>query len=155
MGIANALSGRYGYFGSDPHGLGRWSHIHLNGKDGRSVVIFTTYRVCDAHISSTSASTAYHQQWYLSCMAGEQYPNPRKHFITDLIQEIKKQQMAGADIIIGGDFNERLGETQDGLVHLVTDCGLVDIHATNHGTLEEPNTYSRGTKVDYVFVSPK
>jgi exonuclease III len=42
-------------------------------------------------------------------------PNPRKCFITHLIQAIKKEQKAGADIIIGGDFNERLGETQDGL----------------------------------------
>jgi hypothetical protein len=72
MGIANKLSGRYKSFGADPHGLGRWSHIHLNGKEGRSVVIYTVYQACDIHISSTGASTAYHQQWYLSRMSGDQ-----------------------------------------------------------------------------------
>jgi hypothetical protein len=49
-----------------------------------------------------------------------------------------------------------MGDTQDGLAHLVTECGLVDFHAINHGTTEEPNTYSRGSKrVDYVFGSPR
>jgi hypothetical protein len=89
-------------------------------------------------------------------MAGDQKPNPRKRFITDLIQAIKEEQKAGADIILGGDLNERLGETQDGVAHLVMECGLVEIRATNHGTLEEPNTYSRGTKrVDCVFLSSR
>jgi hypothetical protein len=89
-------------------------------------------------------------------MAGDLNPNPRKRFIKDLIMEIKKWQQTGADIILGGDFNERMGDTQDGLAHLITQCGLVDFHAINHGTTEEPNTYSRGSKrVDYVFGSPR
>jgi hypothetical protein len=91
MGLTQELSRRFQSSGSDPHGLGRWSQVHLNGKQGRSATIITTYRVCDAHISSAGASTAYHQQWYLSRMAGEASPNPRKRFIQDLIVEIKKQ----------------------------------------------------------------
>lgn len=75
--------------------------------------------------------------------------------IRNLIQAIKQWQQAGSDIFLGGNFNEQLGETQDGLAHLVTKCGLVNIHATHHSTLEEPNTYGRGTKrVEYVFMFP-
>jgi hypothetical protein len=156
MGVANSMSGRYESSGSDPHGLGRWSYVQLHGKNGKSAVVITVYQVCDAHIGSAGASTAFHQQWYLSRMEGDLTPNPRKRFITDLTKEIKKWQKAGADILLGGDFNERLGDTQDGLAHLVTECNLVDIHATNHGTKTEPNTYSRGIKrVDYVFTSPR
>ena len=53
-------------------------------------------------------------------------------------------------------FNERLGDTQDALAHLVTQCDLADPHANAHGTNGEPSTYSRGTKqLDYVFISPR
>jgi exonuclease III len=56
-------------------------------------------------------------------MAGESRPNPRKRFIQDLITEIKKQQQTGADIILGGDFNERLGEPKSTPSHRVRPCG--------------------------------
>jgi hypothetical protein len=154
-GIMHSLCGRYQTSGSDPHGLGRWSFVQLYGKDGKSLVMITAYRVCNGDISSSGTSTAFHQQWHILRLAGKLRPNPRKQFITDLTIEIKKWQQAGADIILGGDFNERLGDTQDGLAQLVTQCGLVDVHASNHGVQAEPNTYSRGSKrIDYIFVSP-
>jgi hypothetical protein len=68
-------------------------------------------------------------------------PNPRKQFITDLIIEINKWK---AEVLLGGDFNEKLGSTQDRLSNVVTTCGLVDLHAVKHGTINVPNTYSRG-----------
>jgi hypothetical protein len=155
-GVAHNLCGRYQTSGSDPHGLGRWSFIQLYGKQGKSLVIITAYWVCHGHIGTSGASTAFHQQWHLLRLAGTKRPNPRKRFITDLITEIKTWQHAGADIILGGDFNEQLGETPDGLSHLVTMCGLADIHASNHGTQDEPRTYSRGSKrLDYMLLSPR
>jgi hypothetical protein len=146
MGITNEICGRYQKSGSDPHGLGRWSCIQMYGKDGTSLVIITGYRVCDANLSTSGASTAFHQQWHLLRLAGDKNPNPRKQFIADLTAEIIKWQNEGADIILGEDFNERMGETQDGLAKLVTKCNLVDPHAINHGTEGEPLTYSRGSK---------
>jgi hypothetical protein len=98
----------------------------------------------------------YYQQWHLLRLAGKLCPNPRKQFITDLTTKvIQSWQQAGASIILGGDFNECLGETPDGLALLVTTCRLTDLHASNHGTQDEPNTYSRGSKrSDYIFVFP-
>jgi hypothetical protein len=140
---------------SDPHGLGRWSFIQMYGKDGKSLVVITAYRVCTGNISTSGSSTAFPQQWHLMRLAGELNPQPRNKFITDLSAEIRKWQDSGADIILGGDFNERLVETKDGLAQLVTDCGLADVHACKHGTQGEPNTYSRGSKrIDYIFCSP-
>jgi hypothetical protein len=69
-------------------------------------------------------------------------PNPHKQFIIDLSIEINKWKKSGAEIILGGDFNEKLGDTQDGLARLVTQCNLADIHASQHGIQDEPNTYS-------------
>jgi hypothetical protein len=149
-------SGRYQASGSDPHGLGQWSFIQLYGKAGKSLVIITAYRVCTGNISTSGASTAFHQQRHLMRLAGDPNPHPRNKFITDLTSEIKKWQGSGAEIILGGDFNKRLGETKDGLAQLITECRLADVHASNHGTQDEPNTYSRGSKrVDYIFSSPR
>jgi hypothetical protein len=115
MGISNESCGRHQTSGSDPHGLGRWSFIKMYGKEGKSLVVITACRACNANIGTTGASTAFHQQWNLLRKAGNLKPNPRKQFITDLTAEIKKWQSEGADIILGGDFNERLGDTQDGI----------------------------------------
>jgi hypothetical protein len=133
------------------------SYVQLYGKDGKSLVIIAAYRVCNGNISTSGASsTAFHQQWHLLRLAGKLKPNPRKQFITDLTHEIKRWQLAGADIILGGDFNERLGDTHDGIASLASQYGLVDVHASNHGIQAEPNTYSRGTKrLNYVFASPR
>ena len=151
----NSLCGRYQTSGSDPHGLGRWSFVQLYGKDGKSLVMITAYRVCNGNISTSGASTAFHQQWHLLRLAGHLKPNPRKAFITDLTAAIKKWQSAGAEIILNGDFNECLGDTPDGIGHLVTQCNLVRVHTSNHGIQGEPNTYSRGSKqLDYIIVLP-
>jgi hypothetical protein len=113
-GISNALCGRYQAAGCDPHGLGRWSYIQLYGKQGRSLIVITAYRVCEANICTIGASTAYHQQWHLIRHKGDSNPQPRERFITDLITEIQKWQRSGADIILGGDFNEKLGDSPTG-----------------------------------------
>jgi hypothetical protein len=156
-GITNNLCGRFQSSGSDPHGLGRWSFIRLYGQGGTSLVVVTAYRVCNASIGSSGLSTAFHQQWHLLRTAGDLNPNPRKQFITDLIIEIQKWKAEGAEVLLGGDFNDELGSTQDGrLSNLVTTCGLVDLHAVKHGTTNVPNTYSRGKyQVDYLLCTPK
>jgi hypothetical protein len=61
-GISNELCGRFQTSGSDKSGLGRWLYIQLYGKHGRLLVIITAYRVCEGKISTSGASTAYHQQ---------------------------------------------------------------------------------------------
>jgi hypothetical protein len=88
MGISNKLCGRFQASGSDPHGLGRWSFIQMYGKDGKSLVVITAYRVCTGNIVSASgSSTAFHQQWNLVRLAGYSNPQPRNKFITDLSSE--------------------------------------------------------------------
>jgi hypothetical protein len=94
----------------------------------------TAYHICNGTIGILGASTAFHQQWHLLCLAGQLNQNPSKIFILDLITEIHKWQVTGVDTILGGGFNERFGETQNSLAHLVTTYGLANVHASNHGT---------------------
>ena len=153
-GLTQEHCGRYQNSGSDPHGLGRWSFVRLLGKAGESLVVVTAYRVCKNHVGRAGSTTAFHQEWQLLRLSGNLAPNPRKAFISDLIVEIKKWSKEGAHVILGGDFNENLGETIDGLARLVSECKLTDVHAHFHGIKNEPATYVRGTKrVDYIFVS--
>jgi hypothetical protein len=153
-GISNELCGWCKTSGSDPHGLGRWLCIQLYAKGGHSLIIITAHRVCEGNVSASGASTAFHQQWNVLRRAGHPAPNPPKQFVTDPITQIEKWQRAGADIILGGDFNERLGDAQNGIANLVTKCALVNPHASVDGIAGEPSTCSRGSKrLDYVLVS--
>jgi hypothetical protein len=153
-GLTQQYCRRYQSSGSDPHGLGRWSFLRLYGKGTESLVIITAYRVCKDHIGKSGSTTAFHQEWHLLRLNGNLNPNSRKAFITDLLVGVEKWKAAGAHIILGGDFNENLGETTDGLNHLVSRCNLTDVHAFFHDITTEPSTYVRGSKrLDSVFVS--
>jgi hypothetical protein len=153
-GLTKQYCGRFQQSGSDPHGLGRWSFIRLLGKDGKSVVIVTAYRVCRATIGKTGTSTAFHQEWHLLRLNGDPHPDPRRSFITDLKTAIALWKSEGANVILGGDFNENLGETINGLAHLASTCQLTDAHAHFHGIEDEPPTYVRGNRrLDYVFIT--
>ena len=48
--------------GSDVLGVGRWSHITLQGRGSRKLVIITAYRVVAVTFTSTSNTTAYAKQ---------------------------------------------------------------------------------------------
>jgi hypothetical protein len=153
-GLTQKYCGRYQNSGSDPHGLGWWSFIRLYGKNNSSLVVVTAYRVVNAHIGRTGSSTAFHQEWHLLRLGGILHPNPRKAFITDLTTEINKWKSEGAHIILGGDFNENMGDTMDGLAQLASTCKLTDAHGLFHDVTDKPATYVRGRKhLDYVLAS--
>jgi hypothetical protein len=90
--------------------------------------VVTAYQVCNSNIGKAGSSTAFHQEWHLLRLSGHLKPNPRKTFIVDLIKEINKWKSEGAQVILGGDFNENLGDTIDGLSHLASICSLTDVH---------------------------
>jgi hypothetical protein len=55
-------------------------------------------------------------------------PNPRKQFITDLIDFINQKQLQNHEIILNLDANEALGEESQGIAKLMRECNLVDLH---------------------------
>ena len=59
-------------------------------------------------------------------------------------------------VVVGGNFNETLGDTMDGLTKLSNDCGLVDVNNNRHGVDTHTfNTHVRGSKcIDYVLADP-
>lgn len=152
--VTDKWIGRIESSGSDSHGLGRWSWIRLNGKNGRRVTLVTVYQVCNQAISTAGAKTAYTQQWHLLRQAGEKDPNPRKSFCKDLDDFLTPLQAAGDEFIVMGDLNEHLGDSTSGMNAVVAKFGLVDSTAYHHGIENEVATYSRSkNRLDYILCS--
>jgi hypothetical protein len=147
-------TGRIESSGSDSHGLGRWSWLRLNGKNGRRITMVTVYQVCNQSISTAGAKTAYTQQWHLLRQAGEKDPNPRMSFCKDLDTFLTPLQASGDEFIIMGDLNEHLGDSTSGMNAVVAKFGLVDSTAYHHGIENEVGTYSRSkNRLDYILCS--
>jgi hypothetical protein len=141
--VTGKWTGRIESSGSDLHGLGRWSWIRINGKNGRKVTIVTVYQVCNQSISTAGAKTAYAQQWHLLRQTGEKYSNPRKSFCNDLDAFLTPLQAAGDEFLVMGDLNEHLGDFTSGMNAVVAKFGLVGSTAYHHGIEDEVATYSR------------
>ena len=77
----------------------------------------------------------------------------RKHFAEDLCKFVKACKQNNKLVIVGGDFNETLGDTIDGLTKLCNECDLVDVHNNKHGTDTHTfKTFIRGNKcIDYIL----
>jgi hypothetical protein len=88
----------------------------------------------------------------MSHVAGNPKPDPRKNFITDLIQFVKEQRsIKPLAINVNLDANERMGEEADGLQKLTAELGLTDIQGNNLGTHNAPATHTRGSKQVYQY----
>jgi hypothetical protein len=108
--------------GQDPHGLGRWSYVTLQGKMSSKVTIITAYRVSQKTSLSAGPKTAYMQQYraiqtelLLQHKVGIT-PNPNRQLILDLQAWICNLQKDNHQIILNLDNNEDL-YSAEGLVH--------------------------------------
>ncbi len=151
--VTGKWTGRIESSGSDPHGMGRWSYVRLNGKNGRRVTIVTVYQVCaNQSVNSAGAKTAYMQQWNILRQAGIEDPNPRQSFSKDLDAFLTPLQEAGDELLIMGDLNEHLGDTTSGMNAVVAKFGLVDSTSYHHGLEGEVATYNRSkNRLDYIL----
>ena len=92
------------------------------------------------------------QQRSLLIQAQDETDNPRSAFRRDLRLFLAQQVQAGSDLLLMGDFNERMGDDPNGMSRINAEFHLVDILANRHPTLTEPATYARGRKrLDYAL----
>ena len=69
--------------------------------------VCTIYRVNDGSEQTSGTSTAWYQQRCLYEIQGQRV-NPRKQVIEDLCNELRTWIDKGNNVILGGDFNERI-----------------------------------------------
>jgi hypothetical protein len=151
--VANEWTGRLATVGSDPRGLGRWSFIRVKGKNNSRVLIVTIYQVCKTSINAAGDSTAFSQQWHLLKADGDENPNPRSAFSSDL--SLFLAAYPNDAIILAGDINSWLRNPADDLnfSNLVTRYNLKDALIRKHGPDSEIPTRKSGCRIDYIFVS--
>lgn len=147
-------TGRIVEYIHDPRQLGRWCGVKIRLKHGRHLYIITAYRVCAQSTTQIGVETAYNQQYHLLSMEGIDHPDPRKVFIEDLTECIKKWQSPLDDVLVLMDANERLGSSSHGLTKLMRECKLVDLFHHHHGVCPEFATFDLGqNRLDYAIGS--
>ena len=131
--------------------LGRWTYIMMQGKKGKMIKIYTVYRVCDQRHQQGNC-TIYLQQKNDLMNAGRGNEDPRKALLSDLLQQINKDQAEGHRIIINGDMNEDLYKVGS-ITQFLGQSGLYNVIQEKHEAAAPP-TYDRGMKcIDLIATS--
>ena len=143
--------GRVQSMGEDS--FGRWVYIKLNGGDGKVITVIATYQVCQGNVQQSGPTTALTQQYSMLEQAKRQDPHRvRWHHSKDLVQFVQECQDAGELIVLGGDFNETLGDYAGGLTRLCSQCNLRNPVEERHGHVGF-STHIKGHKcIDYLLV---
>jgi hypothetical protein len=143
--------------GVDPSNQGRWSYITLSGRNSSDIMFISAYRACKKAGTKAGPRASYAQQWKMSRVAGNQTPDPRNDFITDLTIQFVKEQGNNRTLAVGIflDANEQLGDELAGLQRLTAQLDLTDAHGNHLGNDDAPSTYVRGSKrVHYALLCP-
>jgi exonuclease III len=140
----------------DPTGLGRWTSILISGKKGKRTRIISAYRPTVGSNTAGSVSMQHHLYFYQN---QEVIESPRKKFMKDLTESIKKWKNDGEQIILGGDMNTGDKPSKNLMQRFwspfLEETGLIDAHKSHLNQQWLPPTSERGSvQIDYIFVSP-
>ena len=146
-------TGRILKTGHDP--WGRWSYQTFAGKEGKQVTIISAYQVVAQRQALKGQFTTATQQHSLLLRQQDKITDPRTAFRRDLQSFLRLcTQEEGHDILLLGDFNERIGEDTNGMSRIATEFNLIDVMKLHHPHLDEVATYARGRKrLDFVLGS--
>ena len=151
--LQGGIKGRIVESGTDSHG--RWAYTKYRRNIGPPITVIVTYQVVDTD-PRRSGPTTYATQLYAAYIGENRYrpERLRHHHAHDLVAFVKSCQSKGESVIIAGDFNEVMGETDRGLTKLHSECSLIDAVLDKHGATEF-TTYQRGQSIiDYIMVDP-
>ena len=76
MTTIGRMTGRIGDSGHDIQGLGRWTYTKYFGKEGRTLIVVTAYRVAQTHLTKWD-NTAFNQQYRALRRQGIDNPKPK------------------------------------------------------------------------------
>jgi len=133
--------------------MGRWTYVHLQRANGRTLTVVSIYQVCHTP-TNKQGGTAWHQQ--RRALDGQNGLNehPREAFITDLTNFLGQLKDKNHDLIVGGDWNETLTEPRSKVLRMSLDIGLIDPWIHFHPEHNEFATHERGSqRIDFILVS--
>jgi exonuclease III len=155
-GVIGNTRGRIIESGHDKYG--RWIFFRMSGQGRRVITIIGTYQVCQGNVRTAGPTTAITQQYSMLVQDGYNEPHKvREHHAKDLIKSVRERQQQGELIVILGDLNETIGDRNQGLTRLCSECHLVDVVHDKHGYGNRDfNSYARGTTcIDYVLMDER
>jgi ribonuclease HI len=140
----------------DFRNMGRWTGQKFQLRNNTTLTVITAYRPCKNNsINKPTSSTTYRQQTIMLTEDGIINPEPRKIFIEDMIDIIKKYNNdVNNHTILMLDANENINDTEGGLSQLLKETHLIDVFS--HISNDECNipTYVRGSKkIDYILTT--
>lgn len=153
-----SITGRVIATGHDE--LGRWSYQTFQGGNRRQLTVISAYQVVAKYIQSKGQFSAGAQQQSLLIRHGDNVRDPRQAFRRDLKKFLhqllsKQNNDIQSDVLLVGDFNEQIGDEQQGMSSIATEFDLTDIFKIQHPHLLDPATYARGRKrLDYALGTP-
>ena len=124
--------------------LGRWSVIHLKGKNNTIISIFSVYRVCADY---TGENTAYIQQQNDIYTRYQRIIDPRRQIVKDLQQVVVKLIQENHKVIINADINDDAGvEFTNQWNAMLEEVGMRNIVQCKHNNRSLHRTYDRGRR---------
>jgi hypothetical protein len=136
--------------GKDPTGLGRWAWIRTEGREGHHVRYVTAYRPCE----SGGASSVF-QQHARALGKNNDFRNPRKALLEDLVTAIRGWMESGDHIILGMDANEdvRGGDVNSFLQQVSLREVILELHSDSSPPATQNRNHQR-QPIDGLWASP-
>jgi len=132
---------------------GRWTKTVIQVRQ-RNIVIFNTYRTHKKSLETAGSETPWMQQWAAHRKNTGKTSDPRSMHIDDLIFEIQAVQDNDDYILVIGDFNEDLGDSEaDGIKRLQSCTRVVQAYEHMHGCT--PSSRNNSRHIFHTFVSPE
>ena len=135
---------------ADKSGLGRWTWMRIQGRQGQATSVISAYRPCRNKSSRGSVHEQHQSHWDNK----GRYECPIKIFDQDLKQLIKSRLQANDHVILGVDANE---DVREGPFHdTMSNLGLRDAVLDLHPGQTPPETCNRNHQrkpIDGLFVS--
>ncbi len=114
-----SITGRITATGADE--WGRWSYHTFQGQNRRSVTIISVYQVVEKFTQDKGTFTTAAQQRSLLLRQQDSLQDPRLAFQRDLRNFLHQHKDQHNEILIIGDFNERLGDNLNGTAQLAAE----------------------------------
>ena len=146
-GFDASLKMRYLREGFDKYGRWVWQEF---GQHHMVTRVYTIYRVNAGSENSCGTSTAWYQQ---NCLyeADGMRVDPRKQVLIDLCNEIRPCIERGHNILLGGDFNERI-YSPEAMSSQFESVGLYNVFEHRFQNSNLPRTHARGSQaIDHVW----
>ena len=146
----NQITHRVRRSGVDSSGMGRWSWIQLEGRNGHITRVMTAYRPCRA--PTTSGLTTNWDQQYRHLRNTNNNNSPIQQFDNDIIQELRGWLELNMLIVLCIDINDHAVTST--FSNSIFELGLINVHH-HYGNSPLPSTHDTGSRpISAIFTSP-